>query len=72
MDYLAAVAHDDDPTWPRTYANCFGPIDQSQATYGVLLGANIYFGWYTDEFAHTTPWALKHNIALNYIQPVKP
>ncbi len=56
LDQLAAVAHEEDPSRPTTYANCCGPVDQAQATHSDLLGANVYFGWYSGEFADLTPW----------------
>jgi len=56
LDKLAAVAHEEDPSRPTTYANCCGPVDQAQAAHSDLLGANVYFGWYSGEFADLTPW----------------
>jgi len=56
LDRLAAVAREEDPSRPTTYANCCGPVDQAQASHSDLLGANVYFGWYTGEFADLTPW----------------
>jgi len=56
LDRLAAVAHEEDPSRPTTYANCCGPVDQAQASHSDLLGANVYFGWYGGEFADLLPW----------------
>ncbi len=56
LDRLAAVAREEDPSRPTTYANCCGPVDQAQASHSDLLGANIYFGWYGGDFADLTPW----------------
>ena len=56
LDRLAAVAHEEDPSRPTTYANCCGPVDQAQASHSDLLGANVYFGWYGGDFADLTPW----------------
>jgi beta-galactosidase len=56
LDTLAAVAREDDPSRPTTYANCCGPVDQAQAAHSDVLGANIYFGWYSGEFDDLTPW----------------
>jgi beta-galactosidase len=56
LDKIAAVAHEEDPSRPTTYANCCGPIDQAQASHSDLVGANVYFGWYTGDFADLTPW----------------
>ena len=56
LDKVAAVAHEEDPSRPTTYANCCGPVDQAQASHSDLLGANVYFGWYGGAFADLTPW----------------
>lgn len=56
LDKVAAVAREEDPSRPTTYANCCGPVDQAQAAHSDLLGANVYFGWYSGEFADLTPW----------------
>ena len=56
LDKIAAVAHEEDPSRPTTYANCCGPVNQAQASHSDLLGANIYFGWYSGAFADLTPW----------------
>jgi beta-galactosidase len=56
LDKLAAVAHEEDPSRPTTYANCCGPVDQAQATHSDLLGANVYFGWYSGEFGDLSSW----------------
>jgi len=56
LDKIAAVAHEEDPSRPTTYANCCGPVDQAQATHSDVLGANVYFGWYGGDFNDLTPW----------------
>ncbi len=57
LDHMQQIAHAEDPSRPTTYANCCGPVTQPHASHTDLLGANVYFGWYSGEFADLEKWA---------------
>jgi len=65
---LHALAKQEDPSRPTTYAHCCAPDDHPMALQTDLASYNRYWGWYDGEFKDIGPWADK----LHARMPDKP
>ena len=61
LEAMQALAHSEDSSRPTTYANCCGEITGPQASHTDVIGSNVYFGWYSGEFAELGPWLDKNH-----------
>ena len=54
---LQAVARDEDPSRPTTYAHCCQADDDAKAMISDVIGFNRYFGWYPGPKGSIGSWA---------------
>lgn len=65
LDHMQEIAHAEDTSRPTAYANCCGPVTQPHAMHTDLLGANVYFGWYSGEFSDLDTWAAESHTLMS-------